>query len=147
MAAPLIPDAAPTQKAEASPQLSRAEAAYATAVARAQAMDRALKVDLYRPAQKVERRKFDPETLHPKVKALSVKLTTDEAALLSLTVTADEAHRGAQKIDLSASEITRALGISEKEAITAREGLERRDLIRFHDDASGNRGFYPRLPN
>jgi hypothetical protein len=97
------------------------------------------------PPQREEAKKAAPLDLHPKVKPLVSNLTADASALLSLVVKADEAYRGATFIDLSSFAVKSAMGISEVEAVAARDELERRGFIVFHDDGSGNRGFYPRL--
>ncbi|MFC0805467.1 hypothetical protein ACFHWW_08340 [Ensifer sp. P24N7] len=84
--------------------------------------------------------------LHSRVKPIAQTLSADGAQLLSLVVKADEAYRGAQLIDLSSFSMKSALGVSEHEAMAARSELERRGLIVFHDNGSGHRGFYPRVP-
>ncbi|MBX5221279.1 hypothetical protein HJC04_13270 [Rhizobium sp. NLR8a] len=96
--------------------------------------------------QKVQGKKSAPVDIHPRVTALKNDLSPNAAQLLSLVVKADEAYRGAQLIDLSAFVVKNALGVTEQEATTARSELERRGLIAFHDNGSGARGFYPRLP-
>ncbi|WP_156911498.1 hypothetical protein [Sinorhizobium americanum] len=96
------------------------------------------------PAEKVEA--SSPANFHPKVKPLVGSLSADAASLLNLVIKADEVYRGAQLLDLSSFSVKSALQISEGEAIEARSELERRGLIVFHDNGSGYRGFYPRLP-
>ncbi|MBY3137315.1 hypothetical protein [Rhizobium laguerreae] len=98
------------------------------------------------PEQKVQARKSAPVDIHPRVIALKADLSTDEAQLLSLVVKADEAYRGSRLIDLNAFVVKNALGVTEQQAAAARSELERRGLIAFHDNGSGVRGFYPRLP-
>ncbi|MDW9593785.1 hypothetical protein GOA63_16390 [Sinorhizobium meliloti] len=167
MTAPLIPDTA-AKKADMS--LSRSELEHQQRVAKAKAMDAALN-DINRgkiPATGagtrsssgiesilivddnasagIKAEKAAPVDLHYRVRALKVDLSPDAAQLLSLAVRADEAYRGAQLIDLSALTVKTALGVSENEAIAARSELECHGLIIFHDNGSGHRGFYPRLP-
>ncbi|MDR7029817.1 hypothetical protein [Rhizobium rosettiformans] len=91
----------------------------------------------------VQARKADPATLHPKAAAVASTLSADAAELFSLVLRADEHYRRAQLIDLAASEVARAMGLSEKAAVAAREELESRRLIAFYDSGTGRRGFYP----
>ncbi|PLT97183.1 hypothetical protein [Sinorhizobium medicae] len=167
MSAPLIPT---TTTKQADISLSRSELVHQQRVARAKAMDGALN-DINRgkspapgastrsssgiesilivddaSAPMVKAAKPAAVDLHRRVKVLEVALSPDAAKLLSLVLRADEAYRGAQLIDLSAFTVKNALGVSENEAIAARSELECHGLIIFHDNGSGHRGFYPRLP-
>lgn len=167
MTAPLIPDTV-AKKADTAP--SRSELEHQRRVAKAKAIEAAMD-EINRggavpasmgtrsssgihsilimpdaPEQKVQAKKSAPVDIHPRVTALKADLSTDAAQLLSLVVKADEAYRGSQLIDLNAFVVKNALGVTEQQAAAARSELERRGLIAFHDNGSGVRGFYPRLP-
>jgi hypothetical protein len=167
MTAPLIPDTI-VKKADTVP--SRSELEHQRRVAKAKAVEAAMN-EITRggampasmgtrsssgiqsilimpdvPEQKVQAKRTEAVDLHPRVTALKADLSTDAAQLLSLVVKADEAYRGSQLIDLNAFVVKNALGVTEQEAAAARSELERRGLIAFHDNGSGVRGFYPRLP-
>ncbi|MCB4771054.1 hypothetical protein LGR54_20805 [Ancylobacter sp. Lp-2] len=86
---------------------------------------------------------LDAKGLHSAARAKADILPPDALRLFDLVLRTDDAHRGAQLISLPATDIAHALGIPESAAQAARDELERRDLLRFFDDFSGNRGFRP----
>jgi hypothetical protein len=159
MSAPLLPDV--SQKADNVP--SRAELEYRERAARLKALYTELDnvnrgtsvVATTRSSNGIAQmlitpdeapapalvKKADIASLHPKAQRVASSVSADAATLYSLAAKADDHYNHARLIELNGNEISRALGVSYPDAVAARAELERKELIRFYDDGSGNRGF------
>lgn len=163
MSAHLLPV---TQKADSGP--NRSDLEHAARVARLKAVDEELRainrsapapapatrsssgiqemiLTPEEPAAPTPVKKADVANLHPKAQRVAALISAEAAQLLSLAAKADDHYGGARLLDLNGNEISRALGVRYEAAVAARSELERHDLIRFHDDYSGNRGFRVRV--